>query len=129
MTKFQTVGEYLSGLPEPARDAVLRLRQAIRQAAPQAEEVISYNMPGYRLNGMLVWYAAFKNHIGFYPKASGIAVFKDKLTRYKTSKGAVQFPISEPIPLSLVKQIVNFRIEENSRTESTASRVGKIRAR
>jgi uncharacterized protein YdhG (YjbR/CyaY superfamily) len=129
MTKFKTVDEYLSGLPKPARDAVASIRQAIRQAAPQADEVISYNIPSYKWNGMLVWYAAFKNHIGFYPKASGIAAFKDKLTPYKTSKGAVQFPIDKPIPLSLVKQIVKFRMEENSRAKSSARSGTKIAER
>lgn len=78
---------------------------------------------------MLVWYAVFKNHIGFYPKASGIAAFKDKLTPHKTSKGAVQFPIDKPIPLSLVKQIVKFRIEENPRAKSSARSGTKIAER
>lgn len=115
MTKFQTVDEYLSALSKPARDAAASLRQAIRQAAPQAEEAISYNMPAFKWNGILVWYAVFKNHIGFYPKASAIAAFKSELAPYKTSKGAIQFPIDRPIPLSLVKQIVKLRIKENTR--------------
>lgn len=114
MKKFQTTDEYLSTLPQPARDAATRLRQAIRQTAPQAEEAISYNMPAFKLNGILVWYAAFKNHIGLYPKASAIVAFKDQLAPYKTSKGAIQFPLDRPIPLNLVKQIVKFRIKENT---------------
>lgn len=114
MKKFETVDEYLSALPQPARGAAAILRQAIQQAAPQAEETISYNMPAFRLNGILVWYAAFKNHIGFYPKASAIAAFKADLAAYKTSKGAIQFPLGKPIPLNLVKQIVKFRIKESS---------------
>lgn len=114
MKKFETVDEYLSALPQPAREATANLRQAIRQAAPLAEETISYNMPAFRQNGILVWYAAFKNHVGFYPKASAIAAFKADLAPYKTSKGAIQFPLGKPIPLNLVKQIVKFRIKENS---------------
>ena len=114
MKKFRSVDEYLSALPQPARDAAVTLRHAIRQAAPQAEETISYNMPAFKWNGILVWYAAFKNHIGFYPKASAIIAFRANLASYKTSKGAIQFPIDDPIPTSLVKQIVKFRIKENS---------------
>jgi uncharacterized protein YdhG (YjbR/CyaY superfamily) len=114
MKKFQTVEEYISALPQPARDALETLRQAICQAAPQAEETISYNIPAFKWNGILVWYAAFKNHIGLYPKASAIAAFKSELSPYKTSKGAIQFPIEKPVPLNLVKKIVKFRIKENS---------------
>ncbi|HEV2134225.1 MAG TPA: DUF1801 domain-containing protein [Terracidiphilus sp.] len=115
MKKFQTTDEYLSTLPQPARDAAATLRQAIRQAAPQAEEAISYNMPAFKWNGILIWYAAFKNHIGLYPKASAIVAFKDQLAPYKTSKGAIRFPLEKPLPLNLVKQIVKFRIKENTR--------------
>ncbi len=117
MKKFQSVDEYISALPDPARGAIAGLREAIRQAAPQADEVISYNMPAYRWNGMLVWFAAFKKHIGFYPKPSAIAAFKRQLEPYKTSKGAIQFPIGQPMPLRLVKQIVEFRLDENARTK------------
>jgi uncharacterized protein YdhG (YjbR/CyaY superfamily) len=120
MTKFQTVDEYVSALPQPARDAVATLRQAIRQAAPQADEIISYNMPAFRWNGILVWYAAFKNHVGFYPRVSAIAAFKTELAPYKTSKGAIRFPISEPIPISLVKKIVKFRIKENTTSKAAS---------
>jgi uncharacterized protein YdhG (YjbR/CyaY superfamily) len=114
MKKFQTVDQYLSALPQPARDAAATLRQAIRQAAPQAEEAISYKMPAFKWNGILVWYAAFKNHIGLYPRPSAIAAFKVELAPYKTSKGAIQFPIDQPIPTSLIRKIVKFRLKENS---------------
>lgn len=113
MKKFRTVDEYFSSLPKAARDILESFRMTIRQAAPQAEEVISYNMPAFKWNGMLVWYAAFKKHIGFYPRTSAIAAFQDELKRYKTSKGAIQFPIEEGVPVSLVKKIVKFRIKEN----------------
>ena len=114
MKKFHSIDEYFSALPQPAHDAAANLRKAIRQAAPQAEETISYNMPAFKWNGILVWYAVFKNHIGFYPKASAIVAFKGDLAPYKTSKGAIQFPLDHPIPISLVKKIVKFRIKENS---------------
>ena len=113
MRRFQTVDECISALPSQTRDAAASLRQAIQQAAPQAEEAISYNMPAFKWNGMLVWYGAFKNHIGFYPRASAIAAFKSELTPFKTSKGAIQLPIDEPIPIDLIKKVVKFRIGKN----------------
>lgn len=113
MKKFRTVDEYISATPKKARDLVESLRKIIRQAAPQAEEVIHYNMPAFKQNGMLVWYAAFKEHIGLYPKASAIAAFKAELAGYKTTKGAIQFPIAKAIPAGLVKKIVKFRLKEN----------------
>jgi uncharacterized protein YdhG (YjbR/CyaY superfamily) len=111
--KFKTVDEYLSTQPKNIRDLLEGLRKTIKQTAPQAEEVISYNMPAFKLNGMLVWYAASKGHIGFYPTGSPIQVFKDELADYKTSKGAIQFPIEKGIPTTLVKKIVKFRVKEN----------------
>jgi len=113
MKNFHPVDEYFSALPKTVRDTLESLRKTIRQAAPQAEEVIHYNMPAFKWNGMLVWYAAFKEHIGFYPRSSAIVAFKDDLAGYKTSKGAIQFPIEKGIPAGLVKKIVKFRVKEN----------------
>lgn len=110
---FETIDDYHALVPAEVRRLLDILRKAIRSAAPDAEEVISYNMPGFRWNGMLVWYAANKHHIGFYPSASPLVVFKDELTPYKTSKGAIQFPLDRPIPVALVKKIVKYRIAEN----------------
>jgi uncharacterized protein YdhG (YjbR/CyaY superfamily) len=90
-----------------------KVRLAVRQAAPQAEETISYQMPAFKQNGILVWFQAFKNRIGFYPKISGIETFKIKLATYQTSKGTLQFPLDKPIPRELVKKIVRFRVKEN----------------
>ena len=115
MKNFNTVDEYFSGLPKSTRDSMQKLRDIIKQMAPKAEEVISYNMPAFKWNGMLVWYAAYKKHIGFYPRPSGIEAFKDELADYKTSKGAIQFPLEKGIPVSLVKKIVKFRLKENER--------------
>lgn len=112
--KFKTVDEYISAFP-PATQALLQeIRATIKKTAPKAEEVISYNMPGYKLQGMLVWFAGYKNHIGFYPKPSGLKAFEKELSGYKSSKGAVQFPIDEPLPLSLVSKVVKMRIKENA---------------
>ncbi|HYM00385.1 MAG TPA: DUF1801 domain-containing protein [Blastocatellia bacterium] len=119
MKKFKSVDEYFSTLPQEARDALEIMRKTIKQAAPKAEEAISYNMPAFKYNGMLVWYAAFKEHIGFYPKASAMAAFKDELAGYRTSKGAIQFPLGKGIPVSLVKKIVKFRLKEDEQREST----------
>ena len=112
--KFKTVDDYLAAWPKPVRDKLVMLRKAIKQAAPQAEETISYNIPAFKLNGMLVWYAAFGKHIGFYPRTSAMTKFKRELARYKTSKGAIQFPLEKPLPVGLVKKIVRFRVRENS---------------
>lgn len=111
--KFTTVEEYLASFPEETRAILEELRQTIKQAAPKAVEVISYNMPAFKQNRVLVYYAAAKQHIGFYPTASPIQVFKDELAKYKTSKGAIQFPLDKPIPKALVKKIVKYRVEED----------------
>jgi uncharacterized protein YdhG (YjbR/CyaY superfamily) len=115
MKKYASVEEYIAAMPAEARTKLQSLRKAIHQAAPEAEEVISNNMPAFKWNGMLVWYGAHTQHIGLYPKASAMAAFKDDLAAYKTSKGAIQFPIDKPIPAALVKKIVKFRVKENSR--------------
>jgi len=113
MKNFKTVDEYFSALPKDVRMTLEGLRKTIKQAAPKAEEVISYNMPAFKFNGMLMWYAAFKNHVGLYPRPSAIVAFKDELAAYKTTKGAIQFPMEERIPAGLVKKIVKFRLKEN----------------
>jgi uncharacterized protein YdhG (YjbR/CyaY superfamily) len=111
--KFKTVDEYLSAFPPKTKSVLKQFRNTIREVAPHAEEVISYNIPAFKLNGLLVWYAGYGEHIGFYPTGSPIKVFKNELAKYKTSKGAIQFPLEKPIPVSLVKKIVRFRIREN----------------
>ncbi len=113
MRKFESVKEYFSSQPAEVRMLLEEMRETIRQAAPRAEEVISYNIPAFKHNGILVYYAAHKQHIGFYPTSSGIRNFEKELTRYTSSKGAVQFPFNEPIPKILVKKIVKFRMKEN----------------
>lgn len=115
MKKFASVDEYIAAMPAEARSKLQSLRKTIRQAAPEAEEVISYNMPAFKHNGMLVWYGAHTEHIGLYPRGSAIVAFKEDLAAYKTSKGAIQFPLDKPIPAALVKKIVKFRLNENAR--------------
>ena len=89
------------------------MRKTIKFAAPKAEELISYQMPAYKYKGVLVYFAAFEKHIGFYATPTGHAAFKNELSDYKTGKGSVQFPLTEPLPLDLVKRIVEFRVKEN----------------
>ena len=109
-----TIDEYIYLFPEETRKKLEQLRMTIRKAAPDAEEMISYQMPAYKCQGMLVYFAGYKNHIGFYPTASGIAAFKEELSVYKSAKGAVQFPIDKPLPLKLIAEIVAFRVKENA---------------
>ena len=117
-TKFKTVDEYFSALPPKTRNILKGLRKTIREVAPQAEELISYNMPAFKLHGILVYYAAYDRHIGFYPTSSPMKVFKNELADYKTSKGAIQFPIEKTIPATLIKKIVKFRVNENLEKEA-----------
>jgi uncharacterized protein YdhG (YjbR/CyaY superfamily) len=111
--QFKTVDEYISSTPTGPKEKLEGLRKAIKQVAPKAEEVISYNMPAFKLHGILVYYAAYKTHIGFYPTASPIAIFKKELEKYELAKGTVRFPLDKPLPLALIKQIVKFKMSEN----------------
>lgn len=111
--RYLLIDEYIQSFPEHVQIKLKQLRLLIRQITPEVQEKISYQMPTFYLNGNLVHFAAFSKHIGFYPTSSGIANFKSELSKYKSSKGAVQFPIDEPLPLELIKRIVRFRVEEN----------------
>ncbi len=113
LTNIKDVDHYISIQNEEIQERLEKLRQTIKAAAPLALEVISYSMPAYKLNGMLLYFAAHKNHIGLYPMASGIENFKTELSKYETSKGTVQFPFDKPIPFGLIKKIVKFRVQEN----------------
>jgi uncharacterized protein YdhG (YjbR/CyaY superfamily) len=109
----KTVDEYLDAFSPTVRRPLQQLRQTIRAAAPEADEVISYQMPAYKYLGVLVYFAAYKNHIGFYPTAGGIKAFTKELSAYEGSKGTVRFPIDKPLPLGLINKIVKFRVKEN----------------
>ena len=105
--------DYMDHFPKDVQLRLQKLRLTIKKAAPQAKEKISYGIPAFTLNGMLVWFAAFKNHIGFYPRTSAIAAFKKELSVYKGAKGSVQFPFDKPLPLTLISRMVKFRVKEN----------------
>ena len=118
MKRPADIDEYFSRFPSEVRKALEQIRATIKKTAPTATEVISYGMPAFKLNGMLVWFGAHSNHIGFYPRASGIEAFKKELSGYKKAKGSVQFPVHRPMPLDLISRIVMFRVEENLRWEN-----------
>jgi uncharacterized protein YdhG (YjbR/CyaY superfamily) len=113
-TKPMSVDEYIGSFPREMQRLLGELRKVIKAAAPESEEVISYSMPAYKQNGILVYFAGHKNHVGFYPTASGILNFRKEIEKYTWSKGAIQFPISQKLPLGLIRQIVKFRIMEDS---------------
>lgn len=117
-----TIDEYIATFPRDVQQVLKKIRTAIKETAPDAQEAIRYRIPTFVLNGNLVHFAAFKNHIGFYPTPSAIARFKNELSSYKGAKGSVQFPLNEPMPMPLIKKIVRFRVGE-ARAKAVASTV------
>jgi uncharacterized protein YdhG (YjbR/CyaY superfamily) len=112
--EYKTIDEYITGFPKNVQAILTKMRQVIQETAPEAREAIAYRMPTFRLNGNLVHFAGFSNHIGFYPTPSGILAFQKALEGYETSKGAIRFPLDRPIPYALVKKITKFRVKEAS---------------
>jgi uncharacterized protein YdhG (YjbR/CyaY superfamily) len=113
-TGYRTIDEYIAAFPPNIQALLQQIRATIREAAPDSEETISYQMPAFKQNGVLVYFAAFKNHIGFFPTAQGVEAFKDKLAGYKTSKGTIQFPLDQQLPFDLIAEIVRFRVKANT---------------
>jgi uncharacterized protein YdhG (YjbR/CyaY superfamily) len=113
MLRYKTIDEYIDAFPKDVADKLLAIRKTIKEVAPIAAEAIKYSIPTFTLSGNLVHFAAYENHIGFYPAPSGIEKFKKELSEYKMAKGSVQFPLDKPLPLSLIKKIVEFRVKEN----------------
>ena len=112
-TKVGDIDTYIASFPAETQKLLKQIRATIKEAAPDAEEKMGYGIPTFTLQGNLVHFAGFKNHIGFYPAPSGIVAFKKELRAYKSSKGAVQFPIDKPIPFGLITKIVKYRVKEN----------------
>jgi len=123
--QIKTMDGYINQFPENVRSILNELRQAIKETAPEAQETINYQIPTFTLNGNLVHFAAFKNHIGFYPTPSGMEAFKKELAAYKGAKGSVQFPINQPLPLPLIRKIVEYRVKENSERKPKKKSTGK----
>jgi uncharacterized protein YdhG (YjbR/CyaY superfamily) len=117
-TTFKDFDDYFSQQTPEVQILLEQMRQTIKKAAPKAEEVISYNMPAFKYYGMLVYFAAYKNHIGFYATPTGHSEFKEELSIYKQGKGSVQFPLTKPLPLDLITKIVKFRVKENLKGKS-----------
>jgi uncharacterized protein YdhG (YjbR/CyaY superfamily) len=120
--KPNSIDEYIAGFPQEVRAILEQIRTTIHQAAPEAKETIKYAIPTFVQNGNLVHFAAFKNHIGFYPAPTGMETFKQELSVYKTAKGSVQFPPDKPMPLDLITRITQFRVKENLGKEAKKSR-------
>jgi uncharacterized protein YdhG (YjbR/CyaY superfamily) len=116
---YTSIDEYIASYPEGVQKKLTQMRRLIHRAAPTATEKISYQIPTFYLNGNLVHFAAYSSHIGFYPTSSGIARFKREISKYKHSKGTVQFPLDEPLPTELIKKIVEFRVAENTKRAKT----------
>lgn len=111
--KPSTIDEYIGEFPNEVQKILEKIRRTIQKAAPEAKEKISYSMPAFEQNGIVVYFAAFKKHIGLYALPSGHEAFQDELSKYKSGKGSVQFPLNEPIPFDLITRIVKFRVKEN----------------
>jgi len=112
-TAPKNIDEYIAGFPDDVQEVLEKIRMTIRKAAPDAEETIKYQMPTFTLKGNLVYFAAFKKHIGFYPVPTGIEEFKKELSVYEGGKGSIKFPLDKPIPYDLISKIVKFRVKEN----------------
>jgi uncharacterized protein YdhG (YjbR/CyaY superfamily) len=110
--QLATIDEYIASFPPDVQEKLQGIRAVIRRAAPDAEEAIRYGIPTFRLNGNLVHFAAFRNHISFFPTSSGVEAFRKELSSYSLSKGTIQFPLDKPVPYDLVERIVRFRVEE-----------------
>ena len=113
------IDNYIAGFPKEIQALLEQVRSTIKKAVPKATEVISYQMPAFKLNGILVWFAAYSKHIGFYPTSSAIEAFKKDLSIYKWAKGSVQFPLDKPLSLGLIAKIVKFRVTENLQKTKT----------
>lgn len=120
MIKPENIDAYIASFPPDIRQLLQQIRATIAEAAPQAKEVISYGMPAFKTESMLVYFAAHTKHIGFYPFGSAIEKYKTALSKYKTAKGSVQFPFEQPLPLDLISNMIRFRLKEN--TERAAAK-------
>ena len=124
----KNIDEYIAAFPDDVRKQLERMRTAIRKAAPKAEEAMKYGIPTFVLNGNLVHFAAYKNHIGFYPAPMGIEAFEKETKRYQYGKGTLQFPLDEPIPLPLITKITKFRVEKNLEKKASKGKATKVKS-
>uniref|UniRef100_UPI0040484D5A iron chaperone n=1 Tax=Roseivirga sp. TaxID=1964215 RepID=UPI0040484D5A len=113
MESVENIDQYIAQFDDTVQGLLITMRATISNVIPEAEECINYGMPTFKLNGNLVHFAGYKNHIGFYPTPSAISAFATEISEYKWAKGSVQFPIDEPLPLDLIRRMVEFRVQEN----------------
>jgi uncharacterized protein YdhG (YjbR/CyaY superfamily) len=118
-TAAGSIDEYIAGFPQDVQDILQKIRATIREAAPEAEEAIKYGIPTFTLKGNLVHFGAYKKHIGFYPTPSGIETFRQELSAYEGDKGTIRFPLDKPIPYNLIRQIVEYRVQEDLERAAT----------
>ena len=123
--KAKDINDYISNFPVETQQILGQLRQVIKNTVPKAAEVISYGMPAFKINKVLVYFAGYKNHIGFYPTPSAIEKFQKELSVYKTSKGAVQFPLDKPLPVKLISEIVKFRKKADKEAAAAKNKMPK----
>jgi uncharacterized protein YdhG (YjbR/CyaY superfamily) len=121
----RTIDEYIQDFPQDVQVKLQSIRRLVKKLAPEAQETISYRMPAFYLNGNLVYFAAFKGHVGFFPTASGVAAFEKQLSNYKHAKGSIQFPLKDHLPIALITRIVKYRAEENRKKQSAIGRKRK----
>jgi uncharacterized protein YdhG (YjbR/CyaY superfamily) len=117
-TTFKDIDEYIAIQTPEVQTLLEQMRETIKKAAPESEEVISYNMPAFKYHGILVYFAAYKKHIGFYATPTGHSEFEKELSVYKQGKGSVQFPLTQPLPLDLISRMVQFKVKENLKKKS-----------
>jgi uncharacterized protein YdhG (YjbR/CyaY superfamily) len=126
--EFKDIDAYIASQPEAVQPVLEHMRQIIRKAAPKAEETISYQMPAFKQHGVLVYFAGWKSHIGFYAVPSGVKAFEKDLAAYTVSKGTIQFPLDKPLPAALITKIVKFRVKENLEKEQQKKEAKKSAA-
>ncbi len=125
MKTYKNIDDYIADQENDKKAVLQQFRQIIKSAAPHSEEVISYGMPAFKQQNVLVYFASYKDHYGLYPTSKPIEIFKDKLTQYKTSKGAIQFPANQPIPKKLIIEIVKYRVKDNLGKMQLKDLIGK----
>ena len=123
----RTIDEYISDFPADVQEVLQKIRGTIKKAAPKAEEAISYKMPSFNLDGQyLIYFAAYKKHIGLYPVPSGDEEFNNEISGYQAGKGTLQFPLAKPIPYKLISKIVKIRAKENSAKAAKGKKEKKV---
>lgn len=118
----ENIDEYIDGFPDKVQKILQKIRKTIQKAAPGAQEVISYQMPAFKTNRILVYFAGYQKHVSLYPAPRGVAAFKKELAEYEGGKGTVQFPLDQPVPYDLITRIVKYKVEEDAALANARSK-------